>query len=299
MNRFFTLLFAASSLTAVGQVTYPYNPDGNADALIGVTDLQDLLATYGQGFVPNEILVEGQALSSLLASLQEQLDSLNSSSNGSESTDSYIAVDAPCNAPGAWAFNMDLGEMQVCKPTWTIWDGTEEFLLTNEIECANSVGTETNVDYWVRFQVTDTVMIGLAAFEPFTNSSFCGNIGGNLLQLYRSQTEDSFDQEGDFGELIHEGTVSDIGGRMLIPGYTYSLRSYNYGGATTRTTNLENYSVNETLFAEVKFYSAVADSFDLTESATTWALLYNFGPSQITGNILVVYPSWSLKWSNP
>ena len=61
MNRFFTLLFAASSLTAVGQVTYPYNPDGNADALIGVTDLQDLLATYGQGFVPNEILVDWQA----------------------------------------------------------------------------------------------------------------------------------------------------------------------------------------------------------------------------------------------
>ena len=32
MNRFFTLLFAASCLTAVGQVTW-YNPDGNADTL--------------------------------------------------------------------------------------------------------------------------------------------------------------------------------------------------------------------------------------------------------------------------
>ena len=44
MNRFFTLLFAASCLTAVGQVQveYPYNPDGNSDTLIGVTDLQDL-----------------------------------------------------------------------------------------------------------------------------------------------------------------------------------------------------------------------------------------------------------------
>ena len=299
MKRLVALMMCAVSLGAAAQTTYPYNPDGNADSLIGVADLQDLLTTYGQGFAPNEILFEGQALSIVLASLQEQLDSLNSNSNGSESTDSYIAIDDPCNAPGAWAFNMDLGQMQVCKPTWTTWDGTEEFLLTNEIECANSVGTATNVDYWVRFQVTDTVMIGLAAFEPFTTSSFCGNVSGNLLQLYRSHTEDYFDQGGDVGELIHEGTVTDIGGRMLIPGYTYSLRSYNYGGATTRTTNIENYSVNETLFAEVKFYSAEADSFDLIESTTTWALLYNFGPSQITGNILVVYPSWSLKWSNP
>ena len=47
MNRFFTLLLAASCLTAVGQVTYPYNPDGNADGLIQVTDLMDLLSAYG------------------------------------------------------------------------------------------------------------------------------------------------------------------------------------------------------------------------------------------------------------
>lgn len=50
MNRFFTLLFAASCLTAVGQVTYPYNPDGNADGLITVIDLQDLLSAYGLPF---------------------------------------------------------------------------------------------------------------------------------------------------------------------------------------------------------------------------------------------------------
>ena len=58
MNRFFTLLLAASCLTAVGQVTYPYNPDGNADTLIGVTDLQDMLAVYGQPFLPSEISLE-------------------------------------------------------------------------------------------------------------------------------------------------------------------------------------------------------------------------------------------------
>ena len=50
MNRFFTLLLAASCLTAVGQVAYPYNIDGNADGDIAVGDLQDFLVTYGNPF---------------------------------------------------------------------------------------------------------------------------------------------------------------------------------------------------------------------------------------------------------
>ena len=48
MNRFFTLLLAASCLTAVGQVTYPYNPDENGDGFISVVDLQGILAQFGQ-----------------------------------------------------------------------------------------------------------------------------------------------------------------------------------------------------------------------------------------------------------
>ena len=68
MNRFFTLLLAASCLTAVGQSEYcldgtvwneemggcvideeycGWQPDGNGDNLIGVNDLLDLLGVYG------------------------------------------------------------------------------------------------------------------------------------------------------------------------------------------------------------------------------------------------------------
>ena len=71
MSRFFTLLLAASCLTAVGQVTYPYNPDGNADALIGATDLQDMLSTYGGAFLPSEILVGDSTLSFWVDQLSE------------------------------------------------------------------------------------------------------------------------------------------------------------------------------------------------------------------------------------
>ena len=71
MNRFFTLLLAASCLTAVGQVTYPYNPDGNADGSITTYDLQDLLSTYGLSFVPNELSFGDTTLNSVLVELIE------------------------------------------------------------------------------------------------------------------------------------------------------------------------------------------------------------------------------------
>ena len=77
MNRFFTLLLAAFCLTAVGQVTYPYNPDGNADGDIAVGDLQDFLGTYGNPFSPSEILVDGETLTTVLTQLQNSIDSLS------------------------------------------------------------------------------------------------------------------------------------------------------------------------------------------------------------------------------
>ena len=73
MNRFFTLLLAASCLNAVGQVTYPYNPDGNADGDIAVGDLQDFLSTYGGQFNLAEILVDSIPLSEYIPILEDAL----------------------------------------------------------------------------------------------------------------------------------------------------------------------------------------------------------------------------------
>ena len=55
MNRFFTLLLAASCLTAVGQVTYPYNPDSDSNGLIGAEDLMSFLSFYNGIFEPNSV----------------------------------------------------------------------------------------------------------------------------------------------------------------------------------------------------------------------------------------------------
>ena len=73
MKRLVALMMCAVSLGAAAQstITYPYNPDGNADALIGVTDLQDMLSTYGGAFLPSEILVGDSTLSFWVDQLSE------------------------------------------------------------------------------------------------------------------------------------------------------------------------------------------------------------------------------------
>ena len=48
MNRFFTLLLAASCLTAVGQTEYPYNPDFDGDGYVQISDLIGFLSFFNQ-----------------------------------------------------------------------------------------------------------------------------------------------------------------------------------------------------------------------------------------------------------
>ena len=71
MKRLVALMMCAVSLGAAAQstITYPYNPDGNADAHIGVTDLQDMLSVYGGAFSPSEIQIDGVGLGEVLTQL--------------------------------------------------------------------------------------------------------------------------------------------------------------------------------------------------------------------------------------
>ena len=81
VNRFFTLLLAATCLTAVGQVTYPYNPDGNADGQIAVGDLQDFLLVYGNPFSPAEVQIDGTDLEDYIEQLTDSLLALAAGGN--------------------------------------------------------------------------------------------------------------------------------------------------------------------------------------------------------------------------
>ena len=63
MKRLLALMLCAVSLGVTAQVTYPYNPDGNADGSIALGDLMDVLTVYGNPFSPSEILVGDSTLS--------------------------------------------------------------------------------------------------------------------------------------------------------------------------------------------------------------------------------------------
>ena len=72
-------MMCAVSLGATAQstITYPYNPDEDGNGQIAVADLQGILSTYGNAFAPSEILVDGEALTTVLTQLQNSIDSLS------------------------------------------------------------------------------------------------------------------------------------------------------------------------------------------------------------------------------
>jgi hypothetical protein len=76
MKHFFTLSLCclALSLSAQEAITYPYNPDGNADGTITVPDLQDFLGNYGSPFSPAEIMVGDTALGEWIQILYQALE---------------------------------------------------------------------------------------------------------------------------------------------------------------------------------------------------------------------------------
>jgi hypothetical protein len=65
-----------SSLLAQEPIVYPYNPDADNDALVGVTDLLPLLSFFGDEFQPGEILVDGVALAEVLMTMQQTIETL-------------------------------------------------------------------------------------------------------------------------------------------------------------------------------------------------------------------------------
>ena len=204
-----------------------------------------------------------------------------------------------CTKPGATAYSKDTGQSVICTPYLTI-NGSEQYLITNELICPdNSEGAATNIEYWISFEVSQPIMAYLLHFQPFANNSFCGNVGGDFRKIYKVSSS-TFNSNSNLGDLIFDGQTqnSPIPKMIFSPGFTYTIRVAGLDGNTTRTTSVSNYIINETLFNNVKFYSSSPDSFVLNEATDQWALLYNFGPSWVNGNILTVFTEWELRWEN-
>jgi len=88
MKYLFTisLCFLTLSLSSQETLTYPYNPDGNADGAITVPDLQDFLTNYNTVFQPSEILFYGQNLSEVLVEIISTLEDLANPAENSSTT---------------------------------------------------------------------------------------------------------------------------------------------------------------------------------------------------------------------
>ena len=69
MKGLISLMLCAVSFVITAQVTYPYNPDGDSDGLISLSDLQDLLSLYGATGQPLEIQIGDESLTDFLAVL--------------------------------------------------------------------------------------------------------------------------------------------------------------------------------------------------------------------------------------
>ena len=61
MRQLLALMMCAVSLGAAAQNNNSYNPDGNGDGIIGVSDLQDLLALYGLSVDADSLVWYGTA----------------------------------------------------------------------------------------------------------------------------------------------------------------------------------------------------------------------------------------------
>ena len=62
MKHLFTLVIWVASSLAMAQIPdLPYNPDENGDGLIGVVDLQGLLANYGNEFASAVVSEDGES----------------------------------------------------------------------------------------------------------------------------------------------------------------------------------------------------------------------------------------------
>ena len=274
MNRFFTLLLAASCVTAVGQVTYPYNPDGNADSLISVPDIQDFLTVYGNNFVPNEIMVGDSTLSSwvlslsetanqqaaMISSLSELLNEQASIIDGLMSANNCVqtpALTPDCNSIqnlelGTLVFPLSGNTLQMvayggnCEET--------QDLISSPIETSNY----TNKNYFLAFQVTDSLWVDALSASSFSGSSaYPENIRRSIVRALDADVDSDYDPNehgiGVYGNSAFEfgtgaySTTDTKGPQILVPGRVYV---WELGRCISCTATSYGYPTNYTLFPE-------------------------------------------------
>ena len=183
------MVLCAVSLGAAAQstITYPYNPDGNADALIGVTDLQDMLSVYGGAFSPSEIQIDGVGLGEVLTQLL---------TTQAEMQASILALEAE---------NLAQAE------------------LITELQNSSGGGIEGLENYLSVDELNNTVLISGANLQVVSGEGITDgptNGTGNIIIGYDENTFD--DKSGSHNLVVGQGhTYSSYGG--IVVGHNNSI----------------------------------------------------------------------------
>ena len=233
MKRLVALMMCAVSIGAAAQstITYPYNPDGNADALIGVTDLQDMLSTYGGAFTPSEIQIDGVGLLQIIQDLQNQLNAIQTIDvNAVESTLTALQeeVDALEAENAALAQQVqDLQNAGYATETWVEEQGY-----------STGSGIEGLEEYLSVDEANKTILISGANLQVVSGQGSTGasvNGTGNIIIGY-DEYQYPDDKSGSHNLVVGaRHTYSSFGG--IVVGYNNSITgeysSVSGGSAST------------------------------------------------------------------
>ena len=151
MKQMLFLAFLASRLCAQAQtLTLPYNPDENADGLIGVADLQGLLAQYGNEFSAAVVSEDGEDAIVFMGNM------------------AYPLCAQSCkNLPGIWT-------MPTMEDLGLVWD---EVYTTNTVTNTWLKSTNPNV-----FQGLTNNEVMVKTYEYFYSANTTSSTGHYHLQ---------------------------------------------------------------------------------------------------------------------
>ena len=238
MKHIFTLsiCFLALSLSAQETITYPYNPDGDADGNIAISDLQDILGVYGNVFTPSEITYDTLNLSELISSILQRLDAIEEfiDSNDAESTSSIVLEPINYDDTGVayfnstvtsevGAFNTDIGYIwSTTNPEPTIYD--------NEGFTSNPSYSFFPNQYSVTFYVRSYLLNSIEGLfysnvdSLYANDLYLGQnfLGGTIYYL-----------DGNGGGKVGSGATDYYGDMYDIQDYCNNYSNENNGNWDT------------------------------------------------------------------
>ena len=203
MKNFFTLTlcFLTLSITAQEPLTYPYNPDANSDQFVAVSDVLETIATYGDQFFPEEIMVGDttlsnwiQILNQTLSNQQAVIDSLQASLDSQDTQlDSIMIADMIAAAGGLGGGggcdlqfpdgykNMEVVHIDLTSESYTVPDGKNLY-----ITHANSFGGSSQIylnNSLLILRYTDSDKGRMPTIISANNTISLNNFEGNLSTI--------------------------------------------------------------------------------------------------------------------